>query len=717
MQFLLQDAEEYFEGINDTSSSDCARTPEAKQGTSSKEGTNLFICLGPNARETVERAWQTMEKGLSSQEARDRFKKHSRCSDWVAVLDFTQSHFDFNQLMAHLSWALGFFKPLRIAFDGLAEWATMFERSDAAKMLEAISVVIHHHPAFEKADPLWRPRPTVFMTYEGLSGVEALRDESPNVAAENILMIKPINIQDEIRRIVYVLKSTHDRPDRNVRELSMHKARLQVRAGLDTFNGLLQGRTEPAEVLLQLFRENESQRDFNQWLVHRLSRLVNLRFKSLDFNRSEIGRTLEDTKSQTRFPPADLKIISLDQWWLGEKMSRGAGAVSSPVLDLSPIWSNNHDEAGQGDEYPSIAPSWQDFWSFELEKASPPSATGPREIYAVPGYVDFGMFCVNLKAIFDGTRAEGESNVSDKSGAGRAETPSTRAFRQLGRSLALEHVGDDDPNSTLERLGKAYYTRPGSHADAWAKRRSDAEAKSIIQDAWIRLSESIPRFWARPDKEGIWFERGPDDAKSRPTILGKFMQPDFGEAFGLKADFWLFSFDMATRENCACVFFEFAWAFGASEGFLTRGSNQADIQACETALRFLQLLVLEGLMPSRGTVNTTRRSLFSHHFYSTLQAVNDLERDDRRSATDSLLATTSELPRTKKGEVPAPPPPTALSSPFPRGITAVSDRHPQRRRGRATDQGRGRTTQIAAGKIRVCRSFVQGRVPRAGEAD
>src|SRR5262249_5900627 len=71
-----------------------------------------------------------------------------------------------------------------------------------------------------------------------------------------------------------------------------------------------------------------------------------------------------------------------------------------------------------------------------------------------------------------------------------------------------------------------------------------------------------------------------------------------------------------------------AWAFGARESFLAprkhlSARTRADRAAAEKALRFLQFMVMEGLLPARSSTQSRNHAdqpiLFSRHWYSTLR--------------------------------------------------------------------------------------------------
>lgn len=678
LQFLM---EEHFSG--------------SANGVRQKKGKCLLVALGLDVQSTALRVWNSRNK-----EKNERGKNTGKLSDWLAILDFTQSHFDFNHLMAHLDWALAEFKPVRIAFDGLSEWLTMFDRADAAKMLEAVSVVIKYHwvynsgtepaalphPAGEvrkdaeksnkkQGSPersvnsnsqAWKENeaktpqdpPTIFMTYELPHEADPLDLQTLGVNAENVVVVRQVNIQDEIRKVLFIRKSSGGKHDENVRELVFDSHRcLRVNTGLDTFNNLLRGHSEPAEVLLQLFRENYAERCFNQWLAHRLSKLSNLRFRYLDFTRSENGRTLKDTHSSIRFPPADLKILSVDEWWLGEEPKVSAESEPYPLLDLKNMWEPRTDVN-------NLSPSWQEFWLFELEKAGP--SDGEAKRYAVPGHMDYGLFCVNLRRFAELISGPLQLKLFKKA--------DSSSFEGAEPSL----------NQLLQQLYEDF--QRGWKPDIFnAPRREKTVAN--VGKAWKELVTRIPRDWVKVSQVAgtkqeeqettliSWFESRSDKADTIVTFLtqdsletvlgrnGSGRNRGRGRGPGL---LWGFSFDLSTRETCVCAFFELAWAFGAEEGFLRDTGAQKDEstrEGCVRAIKFLQFLVLERLMPRQGTVEGTRDSLFSRHFYSTVQCVADHDRWDRRGHKDEEHQT-SHHGRSRANDLPEPPPkPPAYAPP------------------------------------------------------
>src|SRR5207248_343857 len=90
----------------------------------------------------------------------------------------------------------------------------------------------------------------------------------------------------------------------------------------------------------------------------------------------------------------------------------------------------------------------------------------------------------------------------------------------------------------------------------------------------------------------------------------------------------VFSFDSSTRDTCSCMFFELAWAFGATASFLAPPDNPSDRIAARRAMQFLQFMVMEGLMPARTSAQSSNHNeqpiLFSRHWYSTVRRCEEV---------------------------------------------------------------------------------------------
>lgn len=497
--------------------------------------------------------------------------------DKFLPLHFTQSQFDLNVLIAHINWILDTGCD-RLAFDGLSEWMSVFDKAEAARVMEAIMVTVQRPRSNDRVPP------AVFMTYEIPLDEDPLGPAALGARADNLVVVRKVPINDELRKIIYVLKSggdwsaTDDRQDaggetrkerpthRHPGELRWIDKKLMVNyTSLEAFTGLLNAsrKVEPARVLIQLFAENKPEESFNE----RLARQIESQFAqriALTFTRfslSEIGNTLETAFGAGNPGESfNLAIHAVDEWWLKAQKTR------TYLLDL-------------GTPATLTGPNSHDFWWFEIEKALGQSTgQGRTPLHAVPNYLDFGMFCIDLDSISD-----------DK-----------QEILEIGRGV------------------------------------SSAATPADQRAVWRRLLHKTPRLWA--SEEGPqWFKFNKTDHFASVLDFGLWCTDQTGrENLKRKA---IFSFDTSSRETCTCMFLELAWAFGARESFLAPRRNEsaratADRAAAEKALRFLQFMVMEGLLPARCSTQSRNQAgqpiLFSRHWYSTLRKTQ--QAGDERAA-------------------------------------------------------------------------------------
>ncbi|MGC3971207.1 MAG: ATPase domain-containing protein [Pirellulales bacterium] len=476
-------------------------------------------------------------------------------------IHFTQSQFDLNVLVAHINWILD--HPVgcdRLAFDGLSEWITTFEKPEAARVLEAIMVTVKRHRG--KGAP-----PAVFMTYEMPLDDDPLGPAALGADADNLVVVRKVPINDELRTVIYVLKRDGGRQDEGKPssleypgELKLGKDGLLINeTSLEAFTGLLspERKVEPARVLIQLFAENKNEKKFNDAVARRLRSQykMRLRLTFTQFTLSEIGNTLETAYGAGKPGESfNLMIHSVDEWWLREEENR------EHLKDLKATKS-------------SKGPHYGDFWWFEIEKAVKKDHS---QWHAVPGYLDFGMFCINLSATAPGAIEE---------------------------SFGLSTTGNS--SSVVIRRNKQ----------------------------WRKVLAAVPRRWVRPHKDNErWFqvrtgseaEIDPADPTSQETVLEFALRVTGQQDTTNQERKPVFTFDSATRETCSCMFFELAWAFGASEPLLAKRDEAGpDFQAAVDAFAFLQFMVMEGLLPARSSAHSRNHVdepiLFSRQWYSTLQ--------------------------------------------------------------------------------------------------
>lgn len=413
--------------------------------------------------------------------------------------------------------------------------------------------------------------------------------EQISFAADNVLLLRQITLNEERHKTIQVVKSRGNAPDVNVREIQIRSGTrypLRVVPGLESYRQLFSGAPTPVRVTLQLAEENEAETNFNRKLTRSLQSRFGYSFQRRAFNRENLDQTLRDLASHVsnRVAQADVTLFSIDEWWVRDLRCQShqpaletLWEAQHPLMNLTPFLVsmtgatttsrgaangngvNTNRRPSRYTRFPS------DYWLTEFEKASinhvPPadadSATHPQprhETVACPGYLDFGLFCV-------------ARNAADR---------------------LLQHGRDSS-----DLIGKVSRCWARFDADGWVRETGDGEPPTLI-----------------------------DQMRELKTAVDL----DFG-----------FAFDMETPINAVCTLLELAWSFGASEDFLfsdvVRFHDSPDDPAAivnqhplTLALRFLQYLVLEDLMPPVPSLNDTERACFSRHWFSTYQhsAVKEL---------------------------------------------------------------------------------------------
>lgn len=519
-------------------------------------------------------------------------RDQQKAEDSFETMVFTQSQFDLNILIAHIDWVINELQCERLAFDGLAEWITLFDKSHAVRAIEAVIVAVKRH--YKKTtDQL---PPAVFMTYELPFEHEPLGPVPLGAAADNLIVIRKVPINDEPRNVIYAIKragvgalsasdaATTDKDaddaitDKHPGELVWRNSKYEVDStSLEAFTGLLSSarRVEPARVLVQLFAENSAEYHFNMRMAEKLTdqyaKRLNLTFTR--FTLSELGSTLETAFGAGR--PGEtfnLAVHSVDEWWLRAKKTN-----ERFLRDL------------RRTKGTAKGPNYRDFWWFEIEKSLDvfeEEADKPDKLHsrwrAVPGYLDYGMFCINLDAM---TRRERD----------RLESLAMHSTKQTSDPQSSHQVGTIPEDATLTR-----------------QRRK-----------WKLLLTEVPRVWV--NVRDNWFDI---DGGPAQTVLHYALEMT-GQSGKLNIERKpVFAFDSSTRETCSCMFFELAWAFGAKESFLADGNDKSGRHCARVAMMFLQFMVLEGLVPARSSAHTANHNdapiLFSRQWYSTVRKYEDV---------------------------------------------------------------------------------------------
>jgi len=452
-----------------------------------------------------------------------------------------RANLDVNLWMLELIHAIQTAGIKRVAIDGLSDLLAMTGEQEYSRLVETIVKSIRQAGARDA---------TVFLTYETMPQLDKMTPLAPklSVLADNVVVLRQLAIEDEWRKTVYVPKARGLNPFRQVREIKISSETgdalpLVIQTGLESYANLLAGKPCPVKIVLQLFAENQAERRFNKRLTKELTAMFGYEVKSFGFSRPETIRAFEDAiSSSSRVPPSDIRIISVDEWWIREYDLTPAGEPNPqhPLLMLDYFYASRSDPRGQRSQFSSSS----DHWLFEIEKTSvvrklPSPGQDAMEAIsrnmAVPLYMDYGMFCVNRSAF-------------------------SRAFT----------LNESDPR------------------------------------AYIR---AIPRVWTTR-REGVFLPAQNQDPQR--TVVGLMFEAKARAG----VDFVGFAFDLETMESAVCTYLELCWAFGGKENFLiddvlAANSDREQSSSATVAVKFLQFLVREKLMPKRVRLQDSRNALFS----------------------------------------------------------------------------------------------------------
>jgi KaiC/GvpD/RAD55 family RecA-like ATPase len=508
-----------------------------------------------------------------------------------------RANLDLNVLLAETRFVMKQHQVTRVVVDGLSDLLATTDTADYARLVETLLWTLR--TAHKSERPV-----TTFVTFElqpqkvamvdaGHLGVEGL-----SASADNVIVLRQLSINDELRRTIHILKARATSPDRKVREVVFDLTHgrdrpLAIGGGLETYTGLLNNRPEPVAILLQLFAENAKENRYNDELEQRLGRLFRYSVKLYGFSESSITRTYLDMISQTRrVPPSDIKVLSLDEWWIRDlsAKSKSAPNLQIPLLSLEPFLRprvTDPRDAGRSSSRPvrTQAP----FWVWEIVKATifKKSDTDPGP--ARPA---------------GGAGADGHVSGGDRRAEAAAAKPSLLAvphYMDFGLFCVNTHV-----------LQKVF------------EKAAD----------WPRVLDQLPRRWVRKGDATVhpFGFQPPRPGKGERELLVDWMAAARDEKVQG------FAFDSETAETIVCTFLEFCWNFGAREDFLEDNAGDLVQQkaAARDALHLLQYLVYHRLMLLRPSRKDLREALFTRHWYSTLAEAN----------------TTGELPGADSGPPP-----------------------------------------------------------------
>ena len=386
---------------------------------------------------------------------------------------------------------------------------------------------------------------TSLVTYEieTVTGQFETPETGVSYIADNVIATRHIPINDRLRKALFIVKKRGSDFSNDVRELrvisrkapkngkEVERKWVEITRDLDLYADLLVGAPKPIEVFLKLFWENKPQKDFNNSIVTDLKeRYLNLQVSS--FTKAQMDLVLESGGEQAfESPHSNVKVVSVDEHWIrafaGGVDDLGAINPRAELYDMS----SEIPREDQGDFYYRLMQTARrEEYQQILEETGERIQDIGKPLYAVPNYVDFGLFCCrkDLMRKFD---------------------------------VAPPISWDEDPNL------------PGQYLD-------------------------LPSIWKR-----VREQRGEGDEH----LCG-------------------FAFEMATPQTFVTTFIEFAWNFGANINFV--GEQEANrrmynMKCFTRALRYLHSLIhkYDGLLPFPCTMEHCAHSLFSRHWYSTIQSL------------------------------------------------------------------------------------------------
>ncbi|QIF00349.1 hypothetical protein G5S37_02005 [Roseimicrobium sp. ORNL1] len=553
-------------------------------------------------------------------------------------------------------------RPKRIAIDGLSNLVKSHEKHEFALIFDSLLnfITAESKRSLEQGSSSTSNLVTLLVTYETPFNASMLDSEAFGIHADNVVVVAQRAVQDEKRNAVMVIKSAQTRFDRLVRELVFKQRSdspqklISIQSGFDAYTGLLLNRLSRAEVVMQLFHENGREKIFHELLQKRLSKLLPYKFTLSWFSRNEIEKTLEHDSSFPRNLRGEVHIISVDEWWishrvqklqkdiegsvknagvdLGEEKASVARAAHFASMPIAPLLSISSPslcvEPEERIQAQGIRPS--DFWCFELEKSRlllPSSkAVSSKEmhgyrLYAVPTYLDFGMFCVHQSALK-------ELNIPGAPPESSARLTEFWQSRDLHKKLALDDnikLPWDPPIKEAREIGAnlaTYFALPWCVAIE-PEVLECSNGNDSARDSSTKLPPQSILGVFRMVKEKL-DEKASDSPDRQPLISH------------------VFSWDSRSTETTSCFFFELAWAFGGDEKLLDGGDGKFDAkplneQAMVKALIFLMYLVQKGYMSRRPSLSDTASSAFSRHFYSTVVDVNTRLSQRGREAEQYLI--------------------------------------------------------------------------------
>ncbi|MEM7108612.1 MAG: ATPase domain-containing protein [Bacteroidota bacterium] len=483
---------------------------------------------------------------------------------------------DFNLLLqeAHSWLTHNKSKKRRIVIDGVSDLLSSHERLAVTQMLDSLLALFQAFDNNLHNDPPKGMRQeycsTILVTYEEKVIDASNESDSYRIPAHNLITLKKLNIRDESRYAVQVMKSARSKNDRFVREVILDKKECsRIVSGFDGYTGLTSKAksAEPAEVLLEFFEENRLESLFNLFLTKKLKTYYPYNFKTRNITKENLQFIDSDYQNLPE-PKSDLYIKSVDEWAADDNRSEAMGIFGIIEKDSKRIFKEGYCDYGMLGCHSEILQEIPDLNLGIYGKTEEPLI--PHE------------FLDDIK----------KETIQEKSLIRLPVNPKLRhQLRSFQRWFWF------CSNQSIRR--KSYKTLLNS----WHKELDDTRKRSIsITDCKSFLQALVS------------------------TEVNRFSDD------GSKPERVAFSFDLETPANASSFFLELIMAMGAknSESALIKKNPSA----VKCALAFLGTLSAEGLIAMDSSTNKAIYSAFSRQYYSEFQQTNLEKVYDPKEAKD-----------------------------------------------------------------------------------
>ena len=258
----------------------------------------------------------------------------------------------------------------RVVFDNIAQIRLRFPLLDADPMF--IPTLIDYFKA--------RPE-TLFLLIDTVQEPERLvwEYQSPVLdLADYVIATQHLPFLGSDHTVITVRRSSEGLHSMEPAEICRKNRELVINdQAFEGITGVLTKNPEPVEIFLRLFHENSAQRRFNDEIMEEFSGKYKRKVHISSFSRVDSATEYDRMKRYwIESPSSIVKVVSLDQYWVRFAAEEGI------LWKFDPSWiQESQDES-------HLEKSRSEFLEGCLS-----SATIDEYQYAIPHYLDFGLFC------------------------------------------------------------------------------------------------------------------------------------------------------------------------------------------------------------------------------------------------------------------------------------------------------------------------------------